>query len=184
MCEPIVKAHGFLRVDSNTMELESDEDLALGLDKVKVGLDIANTDELEQVKAPKNEKRKTSGLALMHGVTRIRSIGEKTVVDYNKNGVSICENGHKLQSFIRSCVRRHIPITHAFWKPLSIEVKEKVYNMVKGAFIVDGQSKKVIMKTPGVAFRQFKSWLTTQHIMLFVDEPQLLIDHYKKIDFP
>ena len=89
------------------MELESDEDLALGLDKVKVGLDIANTDELEQVKAPKNEKRKTSGLALMHGVTRIRSIGEKTVVDYNKNGVTICENGHKLQSFIRSCVRRH-----------------------------------------------------------------------------
>ncbi|KAL0560430.1 hypothetical protein IC582_000835 [Cucumis melo] len=32
------------------------------------------------------------------------------------------------------------------------------------------------MKTAGVSFRQFKSWLTTQYIIPFMDEPQLLID--------
>ncbi|KAL0543802.1 hypothetical protein IC582_018907 [Cucumis melo] len=32
------------------------------------------------------------------------------------------------------------------------------------------------MKTAGVSFCQFKSWLTTQYIIPFMDEPQLLID--------
>ncbi|KAL0539743.1 hypothetical protein IC582_023959 [Cucumis melo] len=32
------------------------------------------------------------------------------------------------------------------------------------------------MKTAGVSFRQFKSWLKTQYIIPFMDEPQLLID--------
>ncbi|KAA0068061.1 uncharacterized protein E6C27_scaffold238G00090 [Cucumis melo var. makuwa] len=48
--------------------------------------------------------------------------------------------------------------------------------LVVGAFVVDGRSKKVIMKTARVSFRQFKSWLTTQYIIPFMDELQLLID--------
>ncbi|KAA0032194.1 transposase [Cucumis melo var. makuwa] len=48
--------------------------------------------------------------------------------------------------------------------------------LVVGAFVIDGRSKKAIMKTTGVSFRQFKSWLTTQYIIPFMDEPQLLID--------
>ena len=42
--------------------------------------------------------------------------------------------------------------------------------------MVDGRSKKAIMKTVGVSFRQLKSWLTTQYIIPFVDELQLMID--------
>ncbi|KAL0556179.1 hypothetical protein IC582_004689 [Cucumis melo] len=163
-------------IDSYTMELSTDEDLTLGLDEVEIGLDNAHTDHLEQVDASKNEKKKTRGLTLMHDVTRIKSTGEKTVVEYNENGIPIGENGHKLQSFIGSCVHHHIPITHASWKVVSTELKEKICSMVEGAFVVDGRSKKAIMKTAGVSFRQFKSWLTTQYIIPFMDEPQLLID--------
>ena len=32
------------------------------------------------------------------------------------------------------------------------------------------------MKTVGVSFRQLKSWLTTQYIIPFMDEPQLMRD--------
>ena len=113
------------------MELASHEDLALGLDDVKVDLDNANTNELEQVEAPKNEKRKTRGLTLMHDITRIRSTREKIVVEYKENGVPIGENGHKLQSFIGSCVHHHISITHASWKLVQTKLKEKIYNMVE-----------------------------------------------------
>ncbi|KAL0534130.1 hypothetical protein IC582_028411 [Cucumis melo] len=148
------------------MELPTDEDLTLGLDEVEIGLDNAHTDHLEQVDASKNEKKKT----------RIKSTGEKTVVEYNENGIPIGENGHKLQSFIGSCVHHHISITHAFWKVVPTELKEKICSMVEGAFVVDGRSKKAILKTTGVSFRQFKSWLTTQYIIPFMDEPQLLID--------
>ncbi|KAL0546245.1 hypothetical protein IC582_016151 [Cucumis melo] len=148
--------------------------LTLGLDEVEIGLDNAHTDQLEQIDASKNEKKKTRGLTLMHDVTRIKCTEENTIVEYNENGVPIGENGHKLQSFIGSCVHHHIPITHASLKVVSIELKEKVCNM--GAFVVDGRSKKAIMKTTGVSFRQFKSWLTTKYIIPFIDEPQLLID--------
>ncbi|KAL0558794.1 hypothetical protein IC582_003376 [Cucumis melo] len=47
---------------------------------------------------------------------------------------------------------------------------------LSGAFVVDVQSKKAIMRTTGVSFCQFNSWLTTQYIIPFMDEPQLLID--------
>ncbi|TYK27468.1 transposase [Cucumis melo var. makuwa] len=103
-------------IDSYTMELPTDGDLILGLDEVEIGLDNAHTDQLKQVDSSKNEKKKTRGLTLMHDVTRIMSMKEKTVVDYNENGVPIGENGHKLQSFIGYCVHHHIPITHALWK--------------------------------------------------------------------
>ncbi|KAA0045183.1 putative serine/threonine-protein kinase nek2 [Cucumis melo var. makuwa] len=95
-------------IDSYTMELPTDEDLTLGLEEVEIGLDNAHMDELEQVFASKNEKKKTRGLTLMHDVTRIKSAGEKTVVNYNENGVPIGENGHKLQSFIGSCVSSYL----------------------------------------------------------------------------
>ncbi|KAL0553678.1 hypothetical protein IC582_007579 [Cucumis melo] len=141
------------------MELPTDGDLTLGLDEVEIGLHNAHTDQLEQVDALKNEKKKTRGLTLMHDVTRIKSTGEKTVVEYNENRVPIGENGHKLQSFIGYCVHHHILITHASWKVVLNELKEKICNMVEGAFVVDGQSKKAIMKMARVSFCQFKSWL-------------------------
>ncbi|KAL0549111.1 hypothetical protein IC582_013591 [Cucumis melo] len=125
-------------IDSYTMELPIDGDLTLGLDEVEIGLDNAHTNQLEHIDASKNEKKKTRGLTLMHDITRIKSAREKTVVEYNKNGVPIGENWHKLQSFIRSCVHHHIPITHASWKVVPIELKEKICNMVEGAFVVDG----------------------------------------------
>ncbi|KAA0064126.1 uncharacterized protein E6C27_scaffold548G00390 [Cucumis melo var. makuwa] len=105
--------------------------LTLGLDEVEIGLDNAHTDQLEQIDASKNEKKKTRGLTLMHDVTRIKCTEENTIVEYNENGVPIGENGHKLQSFIGSCVHHHIPITHASLKVVSIELKEKVCNMVE-----------------------------------------------------
>ncbi|KAA0036851.1 putative serine/threonine-protein kinase nek2 [Cucumis melo var. makuwa] len=115
------------------MELPTDGDLTLGLDEVEIGLHNAHTDQLEQVDALKNEKKKTRGLTLMHDVTRIKSTGEKTVVEYNENRVPIGENGHKLQSFIGYCVHHHILITHASWKVknvsrISDEILDKSLN--------------------------------------------------------
>ncbi|KAL0543801.1 hypothetical protein IC582_018906 [Cucumis melo] len=118
-------------IHSYIMELPTAEDLTLGLDEVEIGLDNAHTDHLEQTDASKNEKKKTRGLTLMHDVTRIKSTGEKIVVEYNENGIPIGENEHKLQSFIGSCVHHHIPITHASWKVVSTKLKEKICSMVK-----------------------------------------------------
>ncbi|KAA0055879.1 uncharacterized protein E5676_scaffold943G00770 [Cucumis melo var. makuwa] len=118
------------------MELPTDKDLALGWDEIEIGLDNAHIDQLEQVDASKNEKKKTKGLSLMHDVIRIKSTGEKIVVEYNENGVPIDENGHKLQSLIRSCVHHRIPITHASWKtrvlPKNRILEELIYEKKLG----------------------------------------------------
>ena len=67
----------------------------------------------------------------MDDVTRTKRTWEKIVVDYNKNGVTIGENVHKLQTSIKSNVHHHIPITYASWKVVSTELKEKICNMVE-----------------------------------------------------
>ncbi|KAE8648270.1 hypothetical protein Csa_017799, partial [Cucumis sativus] len=42
------------------------------------------------------------------------------------------------------------------------------------AFVIDPRSRKNIIQTAGISFRQFKCWLTTKYIMPHKDEPQLL----------
>ncbi|KAE8646994.1 hypothetical protein Csa_016979, partial [Cucumis sativus] len=114
------------------------------------------------------------GPTIMFDVTRIRSLGEKKVVMYNEDGVPIGENGAKLKSFIGSATHYHVPITYSSWKSVPVELKDKIFSTVEAAFVIDPRSRKNIIQTAGISFRQFKCWLTTKYIMPHKDEPQLL----------
>ncbi|KAL0556697.1 hypothetical protein IC582_005212 [Cucumis melo] len=67
----------------------------------------------------------------MFDVTRVRREGERKLVEYNKDGVSIGENGAKLNSFIDWCVHYHIRIIYATWIDVPAELKEKIYTIVE-----------------------------------------------------
>ncbi|KAL0561360.1 hypothetical protein IC582_001785 [Cucumis melo] len=55
------------------------------------------------------------------------------------------------------------------------ELKEKIYNIVKAAFIIDSWSRKSIdLKIARTTFHKFKHWLTKKHILPFRNEPKLL----------
>ncbi|TYK08873.1 putative serine/threonine-protein kinase nek2 [Cucumis melo var. makuwa] len=53
-------------------------------------------------------------------------------------------------------------------------LKDKIFTTVEAAFVIDPRSRKNVLQTAGVSFRQFKNWLTTKYIMPHKDEPQLL----------
>ncbi|KAA0037125.1 putative serine/threonine-protein kinase nek2 [Cucumis melo var. makuwa] len=126
----------------------------------------------EHVEKPKQKRKQRP--TIMFDVTRVRSEGERKLVEYNEDGVPIGENGAKLNSFIRSCVHYHIPIIYATWIDVLAELKEKIYTIVEAAFIIDNRSRKSILKTARTAFRQFKHWLTKKYILPFKNKPELL----------
>ncbi|KAA0058329.1 putative serine/threonine-protein kinase nek2 [Cucumis melo var. makuwa] len=122
---------------------------------------------------PKELKRRR-GPTIMFDVTRIRSLGDKKVVRYNEDGAPIGENGAKLKSFIGSATHYHVPITYMSWKSVPAELKDKIFTTVEAAFVIDPRSRKNVLQTAGISFRQFKNWLTTKYIIPHKDEPQLL----------
>ncbi|KAA0050657.1 putative serine/threonine-protein kinase nek2 [Cucumis melo var. makuwa] len=102
------------------------------------------------------------------------SLGDKKVVRYNEDGAPIGENGAKLKSFIGSATHYHVPITYMSWKSVPAELKDKIFTTVEAAFVIDPRSRKNVLQTAGISFRQFKNWLTTKYIITHKDEPQLL----------
>ncbi|KAA0064300.1 putative serine/threonine-protein kinase nek2 [Cucumis melo var. makuwa] len=51
------------------------------------------------------------------------------------------------------------------------ELKDKIFTTVQVAFVIDPRSRKNVLQTAGISFRQFKNWLTTKYIMPHKDEP-------------
>ncbi|KAA0055505.1 putative serine/threonine-protein kinase nek2 [Cucumis melo var. makuwa] len=126
------------------------------------------------VEETSKELKRRRGPTIMFDVTRIRSLGDKKVVRYNEDGAPIGENGAKLKSFIGSATHYHVPITYMSWKSVPAELKDKIFTTVEAAFVIDPRSRKNVLQTAGISFRQFKNWLTTKYIILHKDEPQLL----------
>uniref|UniRef100_A0A9I9EB41 Serine/threonine-protein kinase nek2 n=1 Tax=Cucumis melo TaxID=3656 RepID=A0A9I9EB41_CUCME len=60
------------------------------------------------------------------------------------------------------------------WKSVPAELKDKIFTTVEAAFVIDPRSRKNVLQTAGISFRQFKNWLTTKYIIPHKDEPQLL----------
>lgn len=70
------------------MELGNDEDLKLGLNDVTMGVDNENMESKED-ETPNKKKRQTWRLTIMFDVTKIRSVGDKKMVEYNDDWVPI-----------------------------------------------------------------------------------------------
>ncbi|TYK02471.1 putative serine/threonine-protein kinase nek2 [Cucumis melo var. makuwa] len=105
------------------------------------------------------------------------------LVRYNEDGASIGENGAKLKSFIRYATHYHVPITYTSWKSVPPELKDKIFTTVEAAFVIDPRSRKNILQTANISFRQFKNWLTTKYIMPHKDDLQLLQAPSEKYSF-
>ncbi|TYK04227.1 uncharacterized protein E5676_scaffold24967G00360 [Cucumis melo var. makuwa] len=54
------------------------------------------------------------------------------------------------------------------------EIKDKIFALIEGGFVVDPRSKKTIIQNAGVCFRQFKYRLTTTYVLPFLDDVEKL----------
>ncbi|KAL4032531.1 hypothetical protein IC575_005609 [Cucumis melo] len=109
-------------------------------------------------------------------ITRVSCDGHKRVVEYNELGQPIGESATKLKSFIGTTVRVHVPISYQSWKDVPTELKDKIYELIEGGFVVDPRSKKSILQNASVCFRNFKSSLTTKHVLPYKKDLEKLKD--------
>ncbi|KAA0046954.1 uncharacterized protein E6C27_scaffold230G001320 [Cucumis melo var. makuwa] len=123
-----------------------------------------------------NKGKGTRGPTGMSEITRVSCDGHKRVVEYNELGQPIGESATKLKSFIGTTVRVHVPISYQSWKDVSTELKDKIYELIEGGFVVDPRSKKSILQNASVCFRNFKSSLTTKHVLPYKKDLEKLKD--------
>ncbi|KAL0554394.1 hypothetical protein IC582_008314 [Cucumis melo] len=118
----------------------------------------------------------TRGPTGMPEITRVSCDGHKRVVEYNELGQPIGESATKLKSFIGTTVRVHVLISYQSWKDVPTELKDKIYELIEGGFVVDPRSKKSILQNASVCFRNFKSSLTTKHVLSYKKDLEKLKD--------
>ncbi|KAA0038917.1 putative serine/threonine-protein kinase nek2 [Cucumis melo var. makuwa] len=95
-------------------------------EEVGVGELNATVEEIDSRNETPKELKRRRGPTIMFDVTRIRSLGDKKVVKYNKDGAPI-------------------------------EPKDKIFTIVKAAFVIDPRSRKNVLQTAGISFSQFKN---------------------------
>ncbi|KAL0544189.1 hypothetical protein IC582_019302 [Cucumis melo] len=123
-----------------------------------------------------NKGKGTCGPTGMSEITRVSCDGHKRVVEYNELGQPIGESATKLKSFIGTTMRVHVSISYQSWKDVPTELKDKIYKLIEGGFVVDPRSKKSILQNESVCFRKFKSSLTTKHVLPYKKDLEKLKD--------
>ncbi|KAL4030039.1 hypothetical protein IC575_008272 [Cucumis melo] len=123
-----------------------------------------------------NKGKGTHGPTEMSEITQVSCDGHKRVVEYNELGQPIGESATKLKSFIGTTVRVHVSISYQSWKDVPTELKNKIYELIEGGFVVDPKSKKSILQNASVCFRNFKSSLTTKHVLPYKKDLEKLKD--------
>ncbi|KAL6340575.1 hypothetical protein AAG906_010483 [Vitis piasezkii] len=61
------------------------------------------------------------------------------------------------------------------WRVVPVELKEKLWDCVKGAFLVDENSKNNVISSIGTSFRSFRHRLTKEYILPYKDKPEYLL---------
>ncbi|RVW78474.1 hypothetical protein CK203_050426 [Vitis vinifera] len=68
-----------------------------------------------------------------------------------------------------------VPVYHIDWRVVPMELKEKLWDCVKGAFLVDENSKNNVISSIGTSFRSFRHRLTKEYILPYKDKPEYLL---------
>ena len=76
-------------------------------------------------------QKKKRGPTGMKDITRFSSEGRRMVIQYIELGQPIGPNATKLKIFIGTTVRFHVPITYTTWHAVSIEMNEKIYELIE-----------------------------------------------------
>ncbi|KAL8094306.1 hypothetical protein AgCh_036000 [Apium graveolens] len=95
-------------------------------------------------------------------------------IRYNEFGVPVGDTRCTLQSYIGHLARTMIPIDIESWPKVDRELKDKLCLYIKGTFKVAPESEAMVLKSAGEKWRQFKTDLTTKHVMPYVEKNKKL----------
>ncbi|KAL6312401.1 hypothetical protein AAG906_020013 [Vitis piasezkii] len=108
-------------------------------------------------------------------IAKKRSEGVKIDIQYNDDGEGVGEGYVQLVSYLGVLARTMVPVYHTDWRVVPVELKEKLWDCVKGAFLVDENSKYNVISSIGTSFRSFRHTLTKEYILPYKDKPEYLL---------
>ncbi|RVW58614.1 hypothetical protein CK203_116016 [Vitis vinifera] len=119
--------------------------------------------------------KRLRGPTLKPEIAKKRSEGLKIDIQYNDDGEGVGEGYVQLVSYMGVLARTMVPVYHTDWRVVPVELKEKLWDCVKGAFLVDENSKNNVISSIGTSFRSFRHRLTKEYILPYKDKPEYLL---------
>ncbi|KAL6316624.1 hypothetical protein AAG906_018879 [Vitis piasezkii] len=108
--------------------------------------------------------KRLRGPTLKPEIAKKRSEGLKIDIQYNDDGEGVGEGYVQLVSYMGVLARTMVPVYHTDWRVVPVELKEKLWDCVKGAFLVDENSKNNVISSIG-----------TKYILPYKDKPEYLL---------
>ncbi|KAK9939472.1 hypothetical protein M0R45_016167 [Rubus argutus] len=110
----------------------------------------------------------------MPRISKRKSLRQKRTVLFNRKGTPCGKVANEMQSYIGVLARRKIPIIRPTWKQVTQEEKDKIWLRVQGPFVLGPENKKMVLTSAASKWREFKSRLTTNYIVPFKDNSDML----------
>ncbi|KAL5564981.1 hypothetical protein UlMin_028145 [Ulmus minor] len=117
----------------------------------------------KKVAEPEKKKRKGRGATYMPTVIRKKIHGSRSTVAVNRRGQLIGPTSIELQSYVGVLARQSVPITITTWHKVPNELKNKIWEQILR-----------VLSSAAAKWKQFKSWLSTRHIIPFKNNPEML----------
>ncbi|KAL5579155.1 hypothetical protein UlMin_011597 [Ulmus minor] len=128
----------------------------------------------KKVAEPEKKKRKGRGATYMPTVIRKKIHDSRSTVAVNRRGQLVGPTAVELQSYVGVLVRQSVPITITTWHKVPNELKNKIWEQILAVFDVDPRAKKMVLSSAAAKRKQFKSRLSTRHIIPFKNNPEML----------
>ncbi|KAL5547397.1 hypothetical protein UlMin_007084 [Ulmus minor] len=128
----------------------------------------------KKVTEPEKKKRKGRGATYMPTVIRKKIRGSRSTVAVNRRGQLVGPIAVELQSYVGVLARQSVPITITTWHKVPNELKNKIWEQILAFFYVDRRAKKRVLSSAAAKWKQFKSRLSTRHIIPFKNNLEML----------
>ncbi|CAL2228498.1 unnamed protein product [Prunus armeniaca] len=120
------------------------------------------------------EPKSSRGINTMPRVVKRKLQKIKPVIEYNKRGKPYGPAHTEMQSYIGVLARSRVPIVDKKWTEILKDIKEQIWEAVDMAYVVGQGGKKMVLSSDGKKWKDFKSTLTKQHILPFINEKEKL----------
>ncbi|KAL5555794.1 hypothetical protein UlMin_038030 [Ulmus minor] len=128
----------------------------------------------KKVTEPVKKKRKGQGATYMPTFIRKKIHGSRSTVVVNRRGQLVGPTAVELQSYVGILARQSVPITITTWHKVPNELKNKIWEQILAIFNVEPRAKKRVLSSAAAKWKQFKSRLSTGHIIPFKNNPEML----------
>ncbi|CAL2247093.1 unnamed protein product [Prunus armeniaca] len=88
-----------------------------------------------------------------------------------------------MQSYIGVLARTRVPLVDKKWTQLPKDLKEQIWEAIEMAYVVGQGGKKMVLSYAAKKWKDFKSTLTRQFILPFINDKEKLKEPHQLYNF-